>query len=363
MNLKEYYRGIRHIIHKSHRIPPYIIWFVTSKCHAHCQHCWFWKERYLEREEMTIDEIYQASLHMPDIYFMMLTGGDPFLRDDLPEIAYIFYKNSKVRRLDIPSNGMYTHKIKKDTEEILKRCPNLFLTVDISLDGIYENHDRIRGVEGLFEKAIDSYWILQDLRNRYKRLDTGITTTVSNFNQTELEEIYRFVKNELKTEIWMPTLIRGKPRNPIAKNIDISYYEKANKMMEKDIEKGFYKGYKGFALSSFISAKNALRRKIIVKTYKEKRAQLHCYAGVLSGVVFDNGDVHPCELLNEKFGNLRNVNYDLGILWTSQKAKEIREKIKVIGCFCTHECFLTTSIPANFKFLLPLFREWWRFKA
>ena len=56
------------------------------------------------------------------------------------------------------------------------------------------------------------------------------------------------------------------------------------------------------------------------------------------------GDVYPCEILTDSFGNVRDFGYDMGKVVLSARANEIRQFIKKGRCFCTHECYFMTNI-------------------
>jgi radical SAM protein with 4Fe4S-binding SPASM domain len=95
---------------------------------------------------------------------------------------------------------------------------------------------------------------------------------------------------------------------------------------------------------------------------KEKKFQIPCYAGNLTGIIRSNGDVYPCEILDNKIGNLRENNYDLRKIWQSDAANKIRNKIREEKCFCTHECFITNNILFNPKMLPKIFLEYIKLK-
>lgn len=69
-----------------------------------------------------------------------------------------------------------------------------------------------------------------------------------------------------------------------------------------------------------------------------------CEAGRILGVVEDNGDVKPCELL-PPVGNLREGSFTE--IWNSEEALEARRKIQAKECRCTHECNTFPSLMAN----------------
>ena len=79
-----------------------------------------------------------------------------------------------------------------------------------------------------------------------------------------------------------------------------------------------------------------------------------CLAGSLMGVLYANGDVHPCEVLgNSCLGNIRDYDYDLVRLWQDTAARECRDKIAG-KCFCTYECAMASSLLFNPKYLVRI---------
>ena len=111
-------------------------------------------------------------------------------------------------------------------------------------------------------------------------------------------------------------------------------------------------GFTKFLGNKFATATRILLNKLVNKTYEEKKYTTPCYAGNLSGVMYPEGDVYPCEILDEshKIGNIREFNLDFKKLWLSHKAKEEVKFIRKTKCFCTHECFNTVNILFNPKF-------------
>ncbi|MDD5773564.1 MAG: radical SAM protein [bacterium] len=348
-------RLIRRIFDKRADGPNYLIFFITSRCIAKCHHCFYWKRQFTA-PDLSLEEIEKISKTMNKLSFLLLTGGEPFLRDDIGEIAKIFYHNNDARIIAMPTNGFLGDSIIKNAKNILKNCPEAALNINFSLDSLGKDHDEIRGMDGLFEKAVENIRRLKELRNTNNKLNIGVITTISTMNQHRLPEIYDFVTRDLGIESWAPFLVRGKPRDPECKNVDIKYYEDLNKILEKEVKTGSFKDFRNrLILSRFNSAKNLVRRNLTARVVREKRSFCPCYAGLLNGVIFENGDVYPCELLDKKFGNLRENGYDFNKIWFSPKADEIREYIKKSQCFCTHECFLTTNILFNLKFYPELF--------
>lgn len=337
-------------------MPLYLIFFVTSKCNAKCKHCWYWKNINQDSNELGLDEIEKISKGLGNLMFLNLAGGEPFLRDNLPEIVKIFHKNNSVKNISTSTNGLLTEKIVNNTKDILKTCKDLYFTVSISIDGIGKDHDKIRGVDGLFKRALNTYEKLRVLEEKYDKFGTGVSITVSSYNQHKLESLYDFIKNKMGVKNVSIFLTRGNPRETSVKNVNINRYEELSRLLEKDIKEGDI-GYSGFPFSSLISLKDVLMHNMIVDIAKNKRFILPCFAGTLSGVIYGNGDVYPCELLDKKMGNLRDNGYDFKKIWLSERAEKVRKLIKDKKCFCTHECFFNANILFNPKKSILLIKE------
>jgi len=342
-------------------MPVYFIHFVTNRCNANCEHCFVDKKDF--NNELSLDEIRRMSKTMGNnLYNVLLTGGEPFIRKDLFEIVHNYFHNTKTESIQIPTNGLLTDHIVKTAKEILKDNPNKQLGVNLSMDGIGRDHDKIRGVKGMFKRMIKTYNELFILEEENDNFNLNINVTVSHYNQDKLVSIYKYLINELKAKNIFNSLIRGNPQNPIAKKVDLKKYEYFNHLLENGLKNKELSGYSKFFLSNVINAQNIVSRKNIVKIAKHNKYVQPCYAGSLLGVIYSRGDVYPCELLNKKIGNIRDYNYDFRKLWLNNRTKKIREYIKNNKCFCTHECFMTVNTLFNPQLLPNVFKEFLRVK-
>lgn len=364
MSFKKGIKTLKHagkIFYKKIDTPIYIILFVTERCNARCKHC-FGSFGIPKEQELRLEEYEQISRHMGDLLYLLPTGGEPFLREDLPEIISIFYNNNGLRNAGIPTNGSLTAKTVDSLERLLSRCPDLNLGVDISIDDLGERHDEIRGFSGLFDRAVETYWRLKQMEERHKNFKVCVEVTVSHYNQNRLDEIYDYFINELKAYNVFVRLVRGNPRDPEAKDVDIDRYERFVMRVEEDIRNGVFYGHKVYPFSELITARDIIGRKTALKAIREKKMQIPCYAGNLTGVITSNGEVYPCEILNKKMGSLREHHYDLKALWSSKRADDLRREIKESHCFCTHECFITNNIMFNPLIIPRLLGEYVKLK-
>src|SRR5487761_95480 len=121
---------------------------VTSVCDMRCTHCFFTEELDdgpRKKLQMKTREIERISETLGgNLGVLILAGGEPFTRKDLPEIARAFYANNGLESVYITSNGQIQKRIFPDVSRILRECPRLNVTVALGIDGLKEEHDKIR---------------------------------------------------------------------------------------------------------------------------------------------------------------------------------------------------------------------------
>ena len=342
------------LICKKTATPPYLTFFVTNRCNASCGHCFFWKDLEKGKEEMDLGEIESVSKSMDNLLFFFIGGGEPFLRKDLPQIVRLFYENNNVQNIVVPTNGILTSQIVASTKQILEECKKAHFIVDLSIDAIGKDHDELRGVEGCFSKAMATYEELNRLKASYPNLNVGIIMVMHQLNQESIRDTYEYIKDELRPDSITFNLLRGNPKNPKLKEFDIDYYDSLRQVINQDVLTQRLSGYSNFPLVELTIANNMLIRDYVSKIYRTQRYQMPCYAALLNAVIYPNGDVFACELLDKKLGNLKETSYDFKKIWSGQEAIELRRWIKDTKCFCTHECNLTTNIVFSPRFLPKL---------
>lgn len=358
MNAWSYLKYGRLIFNKSRVSPIYLVFFITENCNANCKHCLL-GGIHPGKDELTIDEIEKVSRSMDDFLFLLPTGGEPFLRKDLPEIVRIFHRNNNVCNVGIPTNGGLTDRVVKSVKSILETCPKLDLMVDVSVDGIGADHDEIRRTPGLFDKAMTTFSELKKLEKIYPNFTTAIESTVSSYNDAKLGDMFKYFTENTEADTIFTLLCRGKPMESAAKFFNIDNYEKYARSMEKGIQERKLSGYDRFPFSDVINAKRIVRHEIIAQVIRENRMVLPCYGGILGGALFANGEVLPCELHDDlKLGNVRDFNYDFKKIWFSEKADHARKVIRETKCFCTYECYLTLNILFNPRVYPRLLKEY-----
>jgi len=340
--------------------PIYLIFFVTSKCMGRCTHCFYWEKLNREENPLSVEEADRVAASMGRLLQVTFTGGEPFLRPDFPQLVKAFYRHNRPVNLAIATSGFHPDQVVAGVSEVLRDCPQSQVTVGLPIEGDAELNDRIRGVPGFFERTAATFKRLKELKKRYPRLTLLVDLTASASNQDQLFSTYKMVRTDFRPDVINLILVRGKPREPEALNLDPDRVEKLLQVMEDDIRLGLVKGF-GF-FNNLLHAKDILLRRLALDIFRDGRHRLPCTAGQLAGVILPEGELMPCELLEESFGNLREHDYNVPALWTSTRGREIRQKIAETKCTCYHQCFLSPSLFFSPRLLPALFREWRRIK-
>ncbi len=341
------------------RSPVQLTFFLTGRCNAACPFCFYLSGKnppVENRTELSIDEIRRISPSMGRLLWLAFSGGEIFLREDITEIAEVFYKNNMPSIILFPTNGLLTGVIKKKIEAILKCCKKSTIAVKLSIEGTEGVHDSIRG-RGSFRKTMKTYEALGGLLDTYPNFELGINTVFCSANQDSMDEVIEFVKGLDRIRTHTVSLIRGDVTDPGLKEIDIEKYRKTADNLAANLRKGASAVYR-FKGAKIKAAQDILQRRLIYETVVGKRQIVPCYAGRLNLVLTESGDVYPCESFSMKLGNVRESGYDIEEIL---KNRDSQGKIKTIrdnGCFCTHECYLMTNILFNPRLYPKLLKEY-----
>lgn len=329
---------------KKRSVPVTLIFFVTNRCNAACTHCFYWKELSREKDELSIAQIKKLLETLQGLQQIILTGGEPFLRDEIVEISTLFHSIG-VRSITIPTNGILTERITNCVSQILRSTNLNELKINVSLDGTREVHDSIRNVPGCFDRACETILRLKNLRQTHRHLHVSVSSVLSRENIWKLEE---FIRAAGKLQIpLMFSFIRGAdynsfgiaPENRMDFNPrksetidDPSDFDKIQEILEKEGKAS------GFASWNIFQQ---LKIQYSIDVLRNKKYPLNCLAGYVDGVIHSNGDVSICEL-TKPAGNLKDAGMDFQKVWWSEAANKMRGSAK--NCCCIHGCNLLSNM-------------------
>ena len=297
---------------------------VTYRCNSRCTMCYTWKHPSNKEDEIRPEDL----LSLPRMVRLNITGGEPFLRDDLGEILDVVKK--KAKRVVISSNGFLT----KRTLDVMNKHSDV--GIRISVDGIGETHDSIRGVKGAHQKTIETLKGLRALGVK----DLGIAVTVSDQNAKDLVPIYQLAKEncvELATAILHNAYYFHKQDNIIAdkSQVEVELKRLIGEFLKSRHPKDWFRAY--------------FTQGIIDHMYGRQRA-MKCTMATDSFYIDPYGNVRPCNVIDLPFGNIREKTFQE--IWKSPEAEKAREKVGT----CTHNCWMIGSVGhlMRHKFWVPL---------
>lgn len=310
-----------------------LILFVTSKCNGKCKGC-LYSKKLNKAEDLSLDEIEKISQKIGNIRHLMISGGEPFLRDDLPRICKYFIKNNKTKLITIPTNGLMPDKISAQTSKLLKN-KDCHFGIGVSIDGTREKNYHHRGSKFAFSNAIQTYAKLQELCNMNKNLSTRFSSRITKENSEDLIKLNKFLKKKFPGCYHSATPIRGKIQDNVHKPEPEQYLKTIKAIKGKNL---------------FTNS----RQNFMANILRGNKWPFPCVAGEKIAVIDSDGHVRLCELL-EPVGDIRKFDYDYNVVIKNSKSRKQMEEIKTGDCSkgCTHGCFLE---PSAFNNPLNLFK-------
>ncbi len=295
---------------------------VTYRCNAKCTMCNRYKVPSEPHEEITIETIKK----LPEMYFTNITGGEPFIREDLKEIVRELYKKSD--RIVISTNGFFTDRI----VELCKEFPQV--GIRISIEGLEETNNEIRGLEDGFNRGYTTLKKLVEMGMK----DVGFGMTVQDRNADDLVDLYN-ISDELNMEFATAALHNSfyfvESNNIIHDRLKVAEnFEKLiNRLLDSNSPKKWFRAYFNHGLINYI--------------FSQKRL-LECDMSFDTFFIDPYGDVMPCNGTKEKevMGNLNKQTWDE--LWESEAAERVRAKVRS----CDRNCWMIGSVsPAMHKYI------------
>lgn len=275
--------------------------------------CSTWNQPAKPQEEIGLEVIKK----LPKMFFTNITGGEPFIRQDLPEIIEIL--RQKTKRIVISTNGFFTERI----TEICKRYPDL--GIRISIEGLAKANDEIRKIPDGFDKTLRTLFKLREMKVK----DIGFGVTVQDANAKDLLYLYHLAKSlgyEFATAALHNSHYFHKLDNAIQdKEAIIGEFNKLIKeLLASRKIKEWLRAYFNYGLVNYIRGNPRL---------------LPCEMGN-SGFFLDPfGDVLACNGMDEKqsMGNLKEKSWDE--IWLSQEARAARKAVRD----CKKNCWMIGS--------------------
>jgi len=324
--------------------PLTLTFSVTAACQSRCLTCHIGRvylaDPQLARHNLSLAEIEQVFASLGRVYFLNISGGEPFMRPDLAEIIRLACIHLRPRLIHIPTNAYAPRFIDKTTRKILQIMDaQLPATVPLSLkpsiDGIGAMHDHVRGLPGNFAKLDQTIELLLAIRRENPRLHVDLGTVISNHNLHHLDQIEDWVHargiESYRHEIAEQRAEFHNLGDPITPAPDV--YEALTERFARKIEQNIA----GKAwLTRTTEAVRLVYYRLAVRIIRERRQVTPCLAGLSNIHLNYDGTVWPCCVLGgeQAMGRVRDWNYDLKALLNSEQAWKSRRDIAAGSCAC-----------------------------
>ncbi|MGB8643657.1 MAG: radical SAM protein [Anaerolineae bacterium] len=312
-------------------LPFSLVISISYRCNSKCKTCDVWRK---PNDDLTLEEwttVFKKIGHGP--IYMTFTGGEPFLRKDLPDMVLAAYRHCHPEYITVPTNGILTQRILDGVERICTAAPRSQIGINLSLDGVGQEHDEIRLVPGNWDRSMQTWAGLKELQKKHKNLVLSIHTVISQFNVQRFHGIYEglqplkpdsYITEVAEERVELDTV--GLNITPMAKDygpIADFLSERAHAMPVH----GMARVTQSFRARYYQMAK---------RTLVEQRQIIPCFAGWASGHIAPNGDVWSCCIRAEPVGNLRNTDYDLRPIWFEEvgSMRTLRQSIAAGECAC-----------------------------
>jgi MoaA/NifB/PqqE/SkfB family radical SAM enzyme len=331
-------------------LPRYLILGMTNLCNSKCVTCFYWDHLNVNRHlEMSLEDYDRALADLPSLFSVVLTGGEPTLNHDLPEVTRLLYRRHDASNVTMPTNSLIPEQVEAVVARALesRKDARQTFTVGLSLDHLGKRHDEIRGAPGNFPKVGETYRRLMGLKSRYGGLIVNVQTVLASFNCDDLGEITSWVgRNFPGINFHSFELLRPPFPDSTIRPLTAAEYAVALATLKPYWAR--FDRYRPILRNLKVAARDAE-----LETLEQERMVYKCYAGTVSGVLNPEGTISLCEVQWE-IGNIRDFGWSFKKAWFSEKADEMRGRIAKRECWCTHSCFMSSSLPFSAKGLTKL---------
>jgi MoaA/NifB/PqqE/SkfB family radical SAM enzyme len=309
-------------------LPVNVVISTNFRCNFKCLTCNVYERKVKELDAEEWGRVFASMGRTPT--WMTFSGGEPFLRGDLPDIILSAIRHCEPAVVNIPTNGWFTDRIVRGVQKICTGSPDTQLVINLSIDHhVPERHDEIRAAPGSWPRLMKTLAELRALN--LPNLTVGVHTVVSDQNQDDFPEIAHglsalgadsYIAEPAEERVELQTI--GTGITPRASKFGVA----AKAVLEVE-EK---------ASGTVARMARALRGEYYQRVTRylegDPSAMPVCHAGFLSVHVGADGDVWSCCVLSRSFGNLRDADFDFPTVWYSREAEDFRTWMRERRCAC-----------------------------
>lgn len=292
----------------------------TYRCNAKCHMCNTWHHPSSLSDEISPSLIDKIPCGLD---FINITGGEPFLRNDLDDIVGVAQK--KTRRLVISSNGYFTERMVK----LAKKYPSIGFR--ISIEGLPSANDKLRGMADGFDHGLRSLLELRALGIK----DIGFGITVSDVNAKDMIELYRLAEAmglEFATASTHNSYYFHKHDNAFQnpEMVAREFERISRELLKTSRIKNWFRAYFNHGMANYVRGGKRL---------------LPCEVGTDMFFLDPYGKIMPCNGMDTEMpmGDLTTHSFEE--IWHSEQAEKVRSAVKK----CPKNCWMIGSVAPAMK--------------
>ncbi|MCD8194009.1 MAG: radical SAM protein, partial [Tannerellaceae bacterium] len=278
------------------------------------------------------------------------------LRDDLPEIIEMFYRNNQIKDINMPTNGLRAERVIEWVSRIRRTCPDCNISVSVSMDGFGDTHDKQRGVPGNFYKALDTIKKVSDHFAGDGKVLKNMATVITRYNVDEIHDLMLWMYARMNVSNHTIEAARGMTREDGVKVLT----EQSLRTIQ-DQAASIYVGYADRMARDVPGLRKYLTKFFylgLIRALYDVRASnidrptpwgMDCTAGETTLVIDYDGRFRSCEL-RQPIGNVKDYGCDIQAV---MHGEAMRKEVDELGCgakancWCTHGCWIMSSIVFN----------------
>lgn len=306
--------------------------------------CYNWENVSGKDVSLTLKQIERISrsINRPMMH-VLLTGGEPFLRRDLPELVEVFHHYSPIESLSITTNGSMPRLIERTTLRLLERFPNP-VSINLSMDGVGEAHDHIRGVTGSYSAIKETYKRLVTINS--PRIKLTANTVLCRQTLAGLKHLHQVILDEFPAiSVHTISPLFGTPWDKSIEPLSREELKDALPLLTKVVEDSDrypLNSPTNLLRKAVLAAKLSFNERWLEGLQQGKARFYPCKAGRTLAHIDCHGNLHTC-VDSCRSVSLENHDWDVMRAWRSPEFKEHLEKIAEDGCECASSGTDTTN--------------------
>ena len=326
---------------RANKLPFKLTFVSTYKCNFRCEMCSIWQRKSVN--EMTPAEVAEFFGKWPQFRWVDVTGGEIFMRKDIEDLIDAIQEHCRsLFLLHFPTTGWFGDRAVALARQILDRGVGR-LMITVSIDGPKALHEEMRGLPGSWERGIETYRRLAEIRRANFEVVAGMTLVPKNVNRVDetIAAIQSAVPGFLRSDLHVN--IAHESGHYFGNEGYLATRRRAETL--RAIEDHARKVREAPHPVAFIENRY---RKLVGRYYETGKSPLPCSALSSSCFIDAYWNVFPCSIWDEKVGNLREAGFDFGGLWTSPRARDLRRSVEEEHCpHCWTPCEAFPTILSN----------------